>query len=300
MTKKLIVITGPTASGKTALSVAVAQALNCPIVSADSRQFYKELNIGTAKPTKEEMMGVPHYFVDSHSIQNPITSGQFEKDALALLEEQFKSNNTIVMTGGSGMFLKAVTHGTDQLPRNESVRDKWNAIYEKEGIDFLVNKIKELDPNALKNVDIRNPIRLIRIIELLETTGKKIAELRINKSVKRSFDSNYFIIDHEREVLYGRINKRVDLMITQGLVAEVEKLKEFKSLQALNTVGYKEVFDYLEGKHDKERAVELIKRNTRRYAKRQLTWFRGIEDAIWIKYTTLNEMKNKVIQYLNS
>lgn len=299
MDKKLIVITGPTACGKTALSVALAKELGCPILSADSRQFYKELSIGTAKPSKEEMMGVTHYFVDSHSIHTPITSGQFEKEAIELLENLYQTHDQVILTGGSGMFLKALTHGTDQLPHNEKIRAKWNAIYEKEGIDTLKNKVKELDAEALENLDINNPVRLIRVLELMEITGEKISKLRKNKTAKRNFESIYFIIDHDRKALYERINKRVDQMIHNGLIQETKAVKEFMHLQPLNTVGYKEIFDFLDGQHDRESAIELIKRNTRRYAKRQLTWFRGMENAYWVEFDTLEKMKSIILNQLN-
>lgn len=289
---QLIVIAGPTASGKTSLAVDLAKELDTVIISADSRQFYKELSIGTAKPTKEEMQGVEHYFINSHSIHSPLSAGAFEKEALSLLEKLFKKYPKIILVGGSGMFLKALTHGTDQLPSDPEVREKWNKLYEEKGITYLQEHLNKLDPERFINIDHKNPIRLIRNIEIIEVSGKKVSEQLGENISNRSFESHYFILDHPREVLYERINQRVDQMIENGLLDEVKKLQPYKKLQSLNTVGYKELFDYLEGVNDLDTAIFLIKQNTRRYAKRQLTWFRKIEDATWIsKPFCINKIK---------
>lgn len=289
MNKKLIVIAGPTASGKTSLAVALAKELDTVILSADSRQFYKELSIGTAKPTKEEMQGVDHYFIDSHSIHEPLSAGVFEKEGLQLLEKLFKKYSILILVGGSGMFLKALTHGTDQLPSNQEIRKKWNSIYEEKGISFLQKHLQKLDPERFNTIDIENPVRLIRNIEIIETSGKTVTTQLGKNTSKRSFSSQYYIINHPREKLYERINLRVDEMIDKGLLDEVKNLEPYKSLQPLNTVGYKELYEYIDGTHDFQTAVELIKRNTRRYAKRQLTWFRKIENAIWLEGAILND-----------
>ena len=296
---QLIVIAGPTASGKTSLAVALAKKLDTVILSADSRQFYKELSIGTAKPTKEEMQGIDHYFVDSHSVKEPLSAGAFEKEALLVLEELFKKHSKVILVGGSGMYLKALTHGTDQLPSDEEVRKKWNSIYDEKGIIFLQNHLKELDPERFNSIDIENPVRLIRNIEIIETSGKTVtAQLGKNIS-KRFFSSQYFVINHPREKLYERINLRVDEMIANGLLDEVKELEPYKSLQTLNTVGYKELYAYLDGTHDFQTAVELIKRNTRRYAKRQLTWFRKIENVVWLEGAILNDEEKIVDGIIN-
>lgn len=297
--KQLIVIAGPTASGKTSLAVNLAKTLDTVIISADSRQFYKELSIGTAKPTKEEMQGIDHYFIDSHSIHEPLSAGAFEKEALQLLETLFKKYSKVILVGGSGMFLKALTHGTDQLPSDQEIRKKWNSIYEEKGISFLQKHLQKLDPERFNTIDIENPVRLIRNIEIIETSGKTVTVQLGKNTSERSFSSQYFVINHPREKLYERINFRVDEMIANGLLDEVKELELYKSLQTLNTVGYKELYAYLDGTLDFQTAVELIKRNTRRYAKRQLTWFRKIEDAIWLEGAILNDEENIVDDIIN-
>lgn len=293
--KKIIVIAGPTASGKTSLAVALAKQLTCPIISADSRQFYKELSIGTAKPTKEEMDGIPHYFVDSHSIEHPLSAGQFEKQSLEKVHELFTEHDTIIVVGGSGMFINALIYGTDQLPHNPKVRDYWNHALEEKGIEFLQEKLKEVDLTYYKEADIKNPVRLIRALEIFEITGQPFSELRQQKTKKSRFKTHYFVIDHPREELYSRINQRVDIMIENGLIEEVKNNQQFRNLQSMNTVGYKETFEYLDGNITLERAIELIKQNTRRYAKRQLTWFRKEEDAHWIKPNSTDLMIKSIL-----
>jgi|SRR5690554_5332361 len=288
--KKLIVIAGPTASGKTSLAVAVAKQLKAPIISADSRQFYKELSIGTAKPTAEEMQGVPHYFVDSHSIHHPLTAGRFEKEALEKVNELFQTIEHIVIVGGSGMFINALIYGTDQLPHDPEIRAFWNEKLKHYGIEYLQDELKKVDLEYYQNSDIQNPVRIIRALEIFEITGRPYSQLRNQKKKIPRFPTDFYVIDHPREILYERINHRVDLMIEEGLIEEVRANQKNKHLQALNTVGYKEIFEYLEYNLSYEKAIELVKQNTRRYAKRQLTWFRKIEDAQWIKPTSLEEM----------
>lgn len=296
--KKLIVIAGPTASGKTSLAVALAKQLKAPVISADSRQFYKELSIGTAKPSAEEMDGVPHYFIGSHSIHDALTAGQYEKQALAKTEELFKLHDYIILVGGSGMFINALIYGTDQLPHEPKVREFWNTEFEQRGIEFLQEKLKSADPEFFAEVDKANPVRLIRALEIIEITGQPYSTLRKqNKKVPR-FNTHYFVIDHPREELYNRINQRVDNMIEEGLIAEVRKYQEFQNLQALNTVGYKEIFEYLNYNIAYERAIELIKQNTRRYAKRQLTWFRKEESAIWLTPVNQESMIQSILSTL--
>jgi tRNA dimethylallyltransferase len=297
--KKLIVIAGPTASGKTKLSVGLAKQLNCPIISADSRQFYKEMFIGTAKPSRDEMEGVQHYFIDSHSIQEPLTAGQYETEAIQLLEELFQVHDKVILVGGSGMFIDAVVFGTDRIPHSKEVRDKWNNIFETNGLPYLQEQLKEKDPEYYSEVDLKNPVRLIRALEVIEITNKKYSELR-QSSVQRDFNTIYFVIDHPRELLYERINTRVEQMIENGLVHEVKNLAEHKKTQPLNTVGYKEIFEYLNGSISLERALELIKKNTRNYAKRQTTWFKRVKSAIWLKFSTIPSMIDVIQAEVNS
>lgn len=287
--KRIIVIAGPTASGKTTVSVALAKELHCSIISADSRQFYKELSIGTAKPTKTEMQGVPHYFIDSHSVQNPLSSGQFEKVALQKIEELFKKDNTVIVVGGSGMFIDALIYGTDNIPHDEIIRDKVTQQYKQNGIAFLQEQIKKVDPVFAQNADMQNPMRLIRAIEVNEITGKPFSSLK-KREKKARFTTYYFTIQHPREVLYQRIDQRVDKMVNNGLFDEVKANMVYRHSQPLNTVGYKEIFDFFDGEITRYEAIELIKRNTRRYAKRQLTWFRREKEAVNLSYSNLSEM----------
>ncbi|HLW38900.1 MAG TPA: tRNA (adenosine(37)-N6)-dimethylallyltransferase MiaA [Brumimicrobium sp.] len=296
--KKLIVIAGPTASGKTSLSVELANRLNAPIISADSRQFYKELEIGTAKPKPEEIKNVPHYFVDSHSVTEPLSSGQFEKEALELTSELFKTNNFIILVGGSGMFINSLVYGSDQLPHRPEIREHWNQVLKEKGIEFLQNRLKEIDPNYYHQVDLQNPVRLIRALEIFEITKQPYSSLRQQEELQPRYSTAYFVIDYPREILYDRINRRVDIMVQEGLFEEAKNNLQHRNLQPLNTVGYKEIFRYLDGEISKEKAIELIKQNTRRYAKRQLTWFRKVKDAQWIKADKNDKMIENIILHI--
>jgi len=294
--KTLIVILGPTASGKTSLSIKLAKHYHCPILSADSRQFYKEMNIGTAKPTADEMQDVPHYFINSLSITEDYNVGKFENDAITLLEELFKTNNQVIMAGGSGLYIDAVCKGFDELPEaDDAIRKQINYLYESEGLSGLQNKLKELDMDYYSQVDINNKQRLSRAIEVCLSTGRPYSEFRKGKVNTRSFDIIKAGLDLEREELYTRINARVDEMMKNGLLEEVKSLSEHKHLNALQTVGYKELFDYIETKTTLEKAIDLIKQNTRRFAKRQLTWFRKDEEIKWFAPDDLES----VISYLN-
>ena len=293
--KKLIVIAGPTASGKTSLAVALAKEFNCEILSADSRHFYTELSIGTAKPTPAEMDGVTHHFIDSHSIKNPLTAVGFEKEALTTLEGCFKKSNYAILVGGSGMFIKALVEGTDELPHDKTIQEKWNSLHKEKGIVFLQEQVRLKDPTYFAQMDTNNPVRLIRALEVMELTQRSMTELVTGTKKSRPFTTHYFVLNHPREVLYERINKRVDLMMENGLLAEVNSLLPFKGLQTLNTVGYKELFDYLDHQHTLADAVALIKQNTRRYAKRQLTWFRKVPNAIWLDFTPEEELLIRTI-----
>lgn len=273
--KRLIVLAGPTAVGKTALSVELAKHFNCPIISADSRQFYKEIGIGTAKPTIEEMDGVKHFFIDSHSIDTPVSAGQFEREAIPIIEELFKTHNLLILTGGSGLFLKAIYDGLDNfIDISESTKDRIDKLFEKNGIQVLQNELQKRDPDYFQKVDIHNPVRLSRALEVCIESGKTYSSFLNQKKDQRSFDIVKVMLNRDREELYQRINHRVDVMIENGLIEEVKSVYDKKDLKSLQTVGYQELFDFLDNKHSIETAINLIKRNSRRYAKRQLTWFK--------------------------
>lgn len=295
--KSLIVLIGPTAIGKTSLSIALAKELNCPILSADSRQIFKEMNIGTAKPGKEEMQGVPHYFIDSHSIMEEYNVGKFELDAIDLLEKLFKKNKVILMVGGSGLYIDAVCKGFDKLPEADSwIREKIGSIYESKGMEGLQELLKELDPVYYAKVDLKNKHRVSRAIEVCLSAEKPYSSLREGKTKERNFDIIKIGLNTSREVLYSRINQRVDEMLEQGLLDEVKSLRNYKKLNALQTVGYKELFDLLDGKTDLLSAVELIKKNTRNFAKRQLTWFRKDTEIKWFESNELDKIKKYLME----
>ncbi len=294
--KKLIVIAGPTASGKTALSIEVAKALNAPIISADSRQFYKEVSIGTAKPSEKEMDGVPHHFINSHSITEPLSAGEYERLAVEKVKQLFLRHDFIVIVGGSGMFINALIYGTDQLPHQQEIRTYWNQKFEENGLEYLQTQLKELDPEYYKQVDLKNPVRLIRALEVIKITNLPFSHLRKNNKKSLRYTTHYFAIDTPREQLYQNINQRVDQMIANGLVKEAQSVFQHRELQSLNTVGYKEMFRYFENDITLEKAIELIKRNTRHYAKRQLTWLRKEKKAHWIKSASTVEMKEEILE----
>lgn len=279
MKKFLIVIAGPTAVGKTALSIQLAKHLDCPVISADSRQFFKEMSIGTAKPTIQEMQGIPHFFIDNLSIADTYNAGQFEKDVMALLADLFKDHQFVILTGGSGLYINAVLNGVDEFEEiPESIREQLNATYQSHGITALQETLKQLDPAYYATVDLNNPQRLIRALEVCIHTGKPYSTFRKKEMKQRPFETINLLINTNRDELYKRINLRVDTMMRHGLLEEVKNLYPLKHLNALNTVGYKELFDHLDGKTSLNEAVELIKQNTRRYAKRQLTWFNNQGD----------------------
>ena len=291
--KKLIVIAGPTAVGKTSTSIALAKHLNCEIISCDSRQFFKEMSIGTAKPTIEEMDGIPHHFVGNLSIKEEYTAGRFEEDAIKKITELHKTNKYVIMVGGSGLYVKAVVEGIDNIPGDFKIREGLNLKLENEGIEVLQNQLKELDEIHYNSMDIHNSQRLVRAIEVCLTTGQPYSSLRLNEKKKRDFETDLFCINMDREELYRRINLRVDLMLKVGLLDEVKSLEKSKHINALKTVGYQEFYDSFDGKHSLEEAVELVKRNSRRYAKRQLTWFKRMEG---IKFLDKDEALEELIK----
>lgn len=299
MKKKLIVIEGPTASGKTALGVELAKYFNTVIISADSRQFYKELEIGTAKPTLEEQQGIKHYFIDSHSLEDEVSSGRYANEVDELLQDLFLVHDIVLMVGGSGMFIDAVCIGLDQIPSSQVIRRNLNKEFEEKGIEPLLIELRKKDVTFFENVDKSNPVRIIRALEAIRSSGKTMTELRTQTVKKHNFEIQRFVINHPRKHLYERINSRVDQMIKNGLLDEVKSVYNRKGINTLKTVGYSEMFSFLDGEITIERAVELIKQNTRRYAKRQLTWFRRHADAIWLDSIDLEGMVLEVIQKNN-
>ena len=275
MDKYLILIAGPTGVGKTQLSLSIAEQYKTDIISCDSRQFYKEMCIGTAVPNAYELSKIKHHFIQNLSIKDNYSIGQFERDALAKIEALHKKNNLVVMVGGSGMYIDAVCKGLDDFPTvPESIRKELNLRHKNEGLDALKEELIKLDPDYHELVDSSNPYRIIRAIEVCIVSGKPFSSFRKQQIKKRNFKTIKIILNREREQLYSRINKRVDEMMTEGLLEEVKKLYDHKDCNALQTVGYKELFAYFDGEWDLETAIEQIKKNTRRYAKRQMTWFR--------------------------
>ncbi|ADY52810.1 tRNA delta(2)-isopentenylpyrophosphate transferase [Pseudopedobacter saltans DSM 12145] len=296
MPKTLIVIAGPTAVGKTALGIEIAKHYQTEVLSADSRQFFKETTIGTAKPSKEELSTVKHYFIDSHSVTEDFSVGHYEKQALEILQNIFATNDYAVMVGGSGLYVNAVINGFDELPEIDiEVRNTLNQRLEEEGILKLQEELKEIDPVYYHTVDLNNPQRIIRALEVYHSSSQVFSSFRTGVKRERPFKTVIIGLNMEREKLYGRINKRVDIMLEQGLLEEVKSLSSYQKLNSLNTVGYTEIFDYLNGNINLERAIELIKQNSRRYAKRQITWFKKVEGIKWFD----PKQKEDIILYID-
>ncbi len=282
MEKYLIVIAGPTAIGKTDLSLSIAKKYNTDILSCDSRQFYKEMNIGTAVPSIDELAQVKHHFIQNLSIEQNYSVGKFELDALKKIEELHQTNDVIVMVGGSGLYIDAVCRGLDDFPDvPKELRDELNMRFKNEGIEPLKAQLIELDPEYHEEVDKANPHRIIRALEICISTGKAFSSFRKQQKKKRKFKTIKLILSRDREVLYSRINQRVDMMMAEGLLEEAKNVYEYRANNALQTVGYKELFAYFDGEWDLETAVSEIKKNTRRYAKRQMTWFRRDPETIF-------------------
>jgi tRNA dimethylallyltransferase len=297
-TNYLINIVGPTAIGKTSLAIQLANKFNTEIISADSRQFYKEMSIGTAVPSAEELQAAKHHFIQHISIKDNYNVGDFESDAIKKLDELFKNNKIVIMVGGSGLYTKSVLEGLDYFPEvSLEIRQELNLKLEKEGLDSLQQQLHKLDPDYYKIVDLENPHRVIRALEVCISSGKPYSSYLNQPKKKRNFTAISIGLSAEREIIYDRINRRVDLMITEGLMDEAKALFTQRELNALNTVGYKELFSYLEGKDSLETAVSEIKKNTRRFAKRQLTWFRKDQEINWFDYKTPVE---EIQQFLNS
>lgn len=279
---KLICVVGPTAIGKTKMAIRLANAFDTEILSADSRQFYREMHIGTAKPSAEELSAAPHHFIDSLSITDEYSAGDYEKDALTLLNDLFSKHQTVILVGGSGLFVDAVCQGLDNLPKPlPGVRDKLNADFREQGIESLQRRLKEVDPAYYAAVDIHNSQRVIRALEVYESTGKPFSSFRVKNPELRNFDVIRVGLNMDRASLYARINARVDAMVAAGLEQEARALFPFRANPPLLTVGYAEFFAYFEGTSTREDAIENIKQNTRRFAKRQLTWFKRYPDTEW-------------------
>ena len=296
-TKTLIVIVGPTGSGKTNLSIGVAQHYACPIISTDSRQFYRGIPIGTAQPTEEELALVEHHFIASHALEDDFNCGAYEVAALARLEELFQRHDVVVAVGGSGLYIKALTEGMDDLPEvDPALRSSLAARLKAEGLEAMAELLRELDPAFYEVVDRKNPARVLRALEVCLTTGKPYSSLRTGVRQKREFNIVKIGTQMQRDVLYDRIDRRVDMMITEGLEHEAREVYHLRHLNSLQTVGYREMFDYFDGKTTREEAIELIKRNSRRYAKRQMTWFRRDEEIAWFSPSE----REKILQYLDS
>ena len=278
----LLIISGPTAIGKTSLSIDLATKLKTEIISADSRQFYKNMNIGTAKPSEDELLVVQHYFINTLDIEEDYNAGQYSEEVLELLPDLFQKYPIVIMTGGSGLYIKAVTEGLDILPEvDPAIRKELSNLFNESGIAALQQLLKKEDPSYYKVVDKNNPQRLIRALEICLGSGQPYSSFRKMEAAERSFNILHIGLDMDRKELYERINKRVDKMIEEGLVEEARKLYPLRNKNALQTVGYQELFDHFDGKFGLDEAIRLIKRNTRRFAKRQLTWLRKQKDIQW-------------------
>ncbi|MEN8137317.1 MAG: tRNA (adenosine(37)-N6)-dimethylallyltransferase MiaA [Bacteroidota bacterium] len=295
MSNKLITIIGPTAIGKTSLSIDIANHFGCDILSCDSRQFYKELLIGTAPPSPEEQALAPHHFIHDRSIFDDYSVGDYENDAIELLDKIYIEKDKAVLIGGSGLYVDAVLKGFDNFPDlPEEIRPQLQKDLDEKGLAFLQEKLKELDPEYYGIVDIQNHQRVIRALEVCIGTGKTFTEFRVRENKKRNFEPIKIGLNIDREKLYERINLRVDLMMEAGLLEEAEKMYRHKHLNSLQTVGYRELFKYFDGNHDLDFAVSEIKKNTRRFAKRQLTWFRKDKEIKWFE----PNQKDEIIEYI--
>ena len=285
MEKRLLSVVGPTAIGKTSLAIALANFYGTEILSADSRQFYKEMRIGTAVPSEEELGMAKHHFVQHRSIFDPYSAGDFERDALSLLDQLFRTRDTVIMVGGSGLFIDAVNKGLDSFPKvDPKIREALGRELAEKGIKPLQNRLADLDPDYHAKVDLDNPHRLIRALEICIGTGKPFSSFRTEKADSRPFRTITIGMNAERGTVYDRIERRTDQMMSEGLLDEAERLYPHRHLNALRTVGYKELFAYFEGRYDLDFALSEIKKNTRRFAKRQLTWFRRDASVLWIAH----------------
>lgn len=289
--KKLLVVVGPTGSGKTDLSIRLARHFSAPILSTDSRQFYRGIPIGTAQPTPDQLQAAEHHLIASHDLEEGLNCGSYEVLALEILERLFQTHDTVVAVGGSGLYVQALCEGMDDLPEaDETIRQALTEKLRAEGLEALTEELRERDPAYWAQVDRQNPARVLRALEVCRSTGRPYSELRTGERRSRNFEIQKVGVDMPREELYERINRRVELMMEQGLEAEARRVYPLRHLNSLQTVGYKELFQYFDGEITREEAVELIKRNSRRYAKRQLTWFRRDEAIRWFHPTQYEEV----------
>ena len=297
LNKNLIVVVGPTGIGKTKLAISIARQLSTEIISADSRQFFKEMEIGTAKPSADELAAAPHHFINSHSITSLFSTGDFETMAIQRIEELFKKYDSLVMVGGSGLYIDAVCKGLDELPETDlHIREQLNQQLAVEGIESIKTQLYKHDPEYYAKVDQANPQRMIRGLEFYLSTGSRLSEYLTNTKKVRPFNMIKIGLNMDRSELYERINHRVDLMMEAGLLQEVKGLIPFRHYNALNTVGYTELFNHLDGKITFEEAVNQIKQNTRRFAKRQLTWFRRDESTVWFEPDQTSAITDYILQ----
>lgn len=289
--KKVIVIAGPTAVGKTAVAIVVARHFQTHIVSADARQFFREMTIGTAKPTDQELQAVPHHFINSHSITQPYDAAVYGNDALARIHEVLLTHDEVVLCGGSGLYIKAVLDGFDHIPDvDPAIRQQLQREYEESGLESLQRKMRELDPEQYARMDVRNPQRLMRALEVVIGTGRSIASYQQRSRRTHAFDVVRIGLELPREELYHRIDVRMDTMIAEGLFEEAAALYPYRSQNALQTVGYQEIFDFMDGKYDRAEAIRLLKQHSRQYARRQLTWFKRDPEMTWLHPANINDI----------
>lgn len=295
MRKKLIVIVGPTGSGKTALSLELARRFRCEIVSSDSRQIFRRMDIGTAKPTAQELATAPHHMISTRDITEPYNAGDYERDAIEIISKLHEMSDYVILVGGSGLYVNAVCNGMDDLPDSDpQIRQSLNEQVQKGELEKLTQQLKQLDPEYYDVVDKKNPNRVVRALEVCMTSGKRYSELRNGAGKERDFEVIKIGVDVPRDVLYDRIDRRVDMMIDDGLVEEVRSLMSLRGNNALNSVGYSELFDFFDGKIVENEAIELIKRNSRRYAKRQLTWFRRDTSTVWFSPSDIENVEKYI------
>lgn len=293
--KKLIVLVGPTGVGKSEVALQLAKHFGTEIISTDSRQFYKELNIGTAKPSSEELKTIRHHFINSHSITDDYDAARFGNDALKCITKLFENYDYLMVCGGSGLYIKALLEGFDEIPKiPEAIRDEISTQYNQKGLSWLQSSLREIDPEYYKSVDEQNPARLMRALEVAKGTGKSIASFHTNQKKVLPFKVLKIGLELNRNELYARINARMDRMIESGLFEEAKSLYPFRQHNALQTVGYTEIFDFMDDQYNMDEAIRLLKRNSRRYAKRQLTWFKRDAEINWFRPDQITEIKEYI------